>query len=85
MPLAAVVTLIGVTLTVLALALYLIRVAVILKHVNFTLGTIVAGLRSIANQTAPLDDVVGEINTDLADVRTALEALAARTKETERS
>lgn len=78
MELAAVVTLIGVALTVVALAVYLITVAAILKHVNFTLGTIVAGLRSIANQTEPLGVVVGEINQDLADVRGALEGLVAQ-------
>jgi uncharacterized protein YoxC len=78
MELAAIVTLIGVALTVLALAVYLITVAAILKHVNFTLGTIVAGLRSIANQTEPLDVVVSEINKDLADVRAALEGLVAQ-------
>ncbi|HVM36707.1 MAG TPA: hypothetical protein VM784_15385 [Actinomycetota bacterium] len=78
MELAAIVTLIGVALTVIALAVYLVTVAAILKHVNFTLGTIVAGLRSIANQTEPLDVVVSEINKDLADVRGALEGLVAQ-------
>lgn len=84
MPTAAVVTLIGVALTVVVLALYLIRIAFILKHVNFTLGTIIAGLRAIANQTEPLAPVVGEIVRDLTDVQGALEGLVkgAKTKQT---
>ena len=78
MPLVAVVTLIGVALTVLALAGYLIQVALILRHVNFTLGTIIAGVRSIANQTEPLGPIIDEINRDLADVRSSLDGLLAR-------
>lgn len=70
---AGAVTLIGVALTVLTLAAYLIRIAFILKHVNFTLGTIIAGLRSIANQTEPLNPIMGEINNDLAAVQAELE------------
>ncbi|MFN2388979.1 MAG: hypothetical protein ABR575_05165 [Actinomycetota bacterium] len=78
MPLVAVVTLIGVAATVVVLALYLITVARILHKVNFTLGTIIAGLRSIAVQTEPLTGVVEEINKDLAGVRDALEGLVQR-------
>jgi uncharacterized protein YoxC len=75
MPLAAVVTLIGTALTIVVLAAYLIRVALILKHVSFTLGTIVAGVRAIANQTEPLGQVVNDINQELDGLRAALEAL----------
>lgn len=75
MPLPAVVTLVGVALTVLVLAAYLIRIAYILYKVNFTLGTIIAGLRAIALQTEPLGPVMEEINTDLAGVQAALEGL----------
>ena len=78
MQLVAIVTLIGIALTVLVLAAYLITVALILKHVNFTLGTVIAGLRSIIPATEPLDEVVGEINKDLAGVRSALEALVEK-------
>src|SRR2546425_4624436 len=43
MPAAGVVTLLAVFITVGALAFYLVRIALVLKHVNFTLGTVVAG------------------------------------------
>lgn len=88
MPLAGVVTLIGIALTVAALAFFLVRVALILKHVNFTLGTVIAGLNSIAHQTEPLGPVIEEINKDLADVQGALEGLLAKkaaAAETDRS
>ncbi len=74
----AVVTLIGVALTVLVLAAYLLTVAWILYKVSFTLGTVVAGLRAIANQTEPLKPVIDEINADLAGVQGALEGLLAK-------
>lgn len=69
---AGIVTLILVGLAVVALAAYLIYVALILRHVSFTLGTIIAGLRSIALQTEPLRRVIDEINGDLSDVDAAL-------------
>jgi hypothetical protein len=75
MPLAGVVTLIGVALTILVLAAYLLKVAYILYKVNFTLGTIIAGLRSIVLQTEPLAPVMEEVNNDLAGVQAALEGL----------
>lgn len=75
MPLPGTVFLIGVALTVVVLAAYLIRVALILVHVNFTLGTIIAGVRAIATQVEPLNPVVGEINNDLAGLAKALEDL----------
>lgn len=73
MPLAGVVTLIAVFLTVAALAFYLIRIAIILNHVNFTLGTIVAGLRSIAMGAEPLEPLIGEIYQHLEGSRQALD------------
>lgn len=60
------------------LAAYLITIASILKHVNFTLGTIIAGVRAIANQCQPLSAVMGEINGDLNEVRRAVGALVSR-------
>lgn len=71
----AVVTLIGVAATVVVLAAYLLTVVWILYRVSFTLGTVVAGLRAIANQTEPLKPVIDEINEDLAGVQAALEGL----------
>lgn len=76
MPAAAIVTLVGVALTVIALAVYLVAVAVLLRRVSFTLGTIVVGLRSIAYQTGPLEDLVADMNRDLEAVRDELDAVA---------
>jgi len=76
---AGIVFLIGVFLTVAALAAYLIRVTFILVHVNFTLGTIIAGVRAIATQVEPLGPVIGEINTDLGGLAGALDDLVRRT------
>lgn len=73
MPLAGVVTLIGVFLTVVVLAAYLIRVALILDHVNFTLGTINAGVRAIAMGAEPLEPYINDIYGYLEDTRVALD------------
>lgn len=78
MPVVAIVTLIGVALTVLALAAYLTRIALILKQVNFTLGTIIAGLWSIPNQTQNMRSVMDQITGDLAEAQQALESVLAR-------
>lgn len=72
----AVVTLIGVALTVAVLAIYLIRITLILRHVNFTLGTIIAAIRAIANQCQPLGAVMNDINNDLGSVRATFEGVA---------
>lgn len=77
---AGIVFLIGVFLTVAALAAYLIRISSILVHVNFTLGTIIAGVRAIASQVEPLGPVIGEINRDLSDVRGSLEGVVAKVR-----
>jgi hypothetical protein len=78
MPAAGVVTLIGVALTVGALAFYLIRVALALKEVNFTLGTVIAGVRAIELATRPITPVLTSIATDLLATQKALEELLAR-------
>ncbi|HEX2028011.1 MAG TPA: hypothetical protein VHF25_08440 [Nitriliruptorales bacterium] len=85
MPVAAIVTLIGTAATVAVLALYLTKVALDLRHVNFTVGTIIAGLRAIANQTEPLGPVVDEINADLAAIREQLERLVEMRQEQQKS
>ncbi len=69
----AIVTIIGTVLTVAALAIYLITVAVILKRVNFQLGTVLAGLWSISNQTEQLGPIITAINRELSDANEALE------------
>lgn len=77
MPIAGIVTLIGVALTVAALALYLISVALMLRHVSFTLGTIIAGLWSIAHQTEPLRGVMDQVVNEVAEARSTLDGLLA--------
>jgi hypothetical protein len=77
MPAAGVVTLILVLVTVAALAAYLLRVALVLKRVNFTLGTVIAGVRAIELATRPITPILGSIAGDLAATQKALEDLLA--------
>ncbi len=70
-----IVTLIGVGLLVAALVLYLSLVAYHLTKVNFTLGTVLIGVRAIANQVQPLGDVVGSIANDVGAMDDALKEL----------
>jgi hypothetical protein len=73
--LATVVTLVGVFVIVAALAIYLITIAAILRHVSFTVGTVLIGVRAIANQTAPLGPVVRDILGDGRAIEDDLESL----------
>jgi hypothetical protein len=77
MPAAGIATLILVLVTVAALAAYLIRVALVLKHVNFTLGTVIAGVRAIELATRPITPILGSIAGDLAATQKALQDLLA--------
>jgi len=77
MPAAGVVTLILVLVTVAALAAALVRVALLLKHVNFTLGTVIAGVRAVELATRPINPVLGDIAGDLAATQGALDNLLA--------
>ncbi len=76
---ATIVTLIGVGAIVVVLALYLITIALILKHVSFTVGTVLIGVRAIANQTAPLGPVVRDILGDVRAIEDDLESLLSGT------
>lgn len=49
-----------------------------LNHVTFTLGTVIAGVAAIANQTITVPPTVGNVNTNLAPVRAKADALAGR-------
>lgn len=80
MPLAGIVTLIGVALTVAALAFYLIRIAVYLREVSFNVGTIVAGLWSIAQQTEPLHGVMNDITRSLSNTEAGLQEVLDRSE-----
>lgn len=77
MPAAGVISLALVLATVAVLAASLIRVALVLKHVNFTLGTVIAGVRAIELATRPINPVLGDIAGDLAATQQALDGLLA--------
>jgi hypothetical protein len=77
MPAAGVVTLILVLVTVAALAAYLVRVALVLKHVNSALTNVIAGVLSIEVATRPITPILGSIAGDLAATQKALEDLLA--------
>lgn len=75
---ALVVTLIGVALLVGALAVYLATIAYLLNKVTFTLGTVLIGVRAIANQTIPVGEVLTDIADDCNSIQKALEGLLTR-------
>ena len=86
MPAAGVVTLVLVLVTVAALAAALVRVAKLLKHVNFTLGTVIAGVRAIELATQPINPVLGDIAGELSATQRALDdLLAAKAAEAQRA
>lgn len=78
MPAVAIVTLVAVGLLVAVLAAYLIRVAFILGGVVRRLETILGAVAAVIEASAPLGEVLEEVNTDLAAARNALEQTAAR-------
>lgn len=75
---ASIVTIIGVLIIAAALAVYLAMIVMILKKVSFTLGTVLVGVRAIAHQTEPVNQVVGEIYEDLNAIDEALAGLVAK-------
>lgn len=78
MPLVAMVTIIGVLLTVVVLVAYLLRVALILARVSAKLSPITIGLHQVIEKTEPIKPIVEEINKDLTGVDRALRAVLAR-------
>ena len=70
-----IVTLIGVFVAIAAVALYLIIIAYTLNKVSFTVGTVLVGLRAIAAQCAPINDVVNGIASDITAVEQAMNRL----------
>lgn len=74
---AAVAALVVTAVLVAALAFYLLWVVLILRRLTDTLGKVVFGVGAIAHRVQPVQQLVGEINTDLVAVADALEALAA--------
>lgn len=83
MGIESILTFIGVGAIVVVLALYLITVATMLRHVSFTVGTILVGVRSIANQTAPIGGVVREIVREVGAIEEDLDVLLETAEERE--
>ena len=75
MPLVAWVMIVLFVVLILAVAAYLVRVIQILTHVNDQLGKITFGVRSIAHQTKPINELTESMNTNLGAVAGALGAL----------
>jgi len=67
-----------VAVAVIPLIAYLARIIGELNHVTFTLGTIIAGVLAIDNQTQTVPRVVGNVNNNLTPVRAKADALAGR-------
>ncbi len=78
---APVVTLIGVALTVVVIALYLIGIALILKRVHARLVTILGAVVEVSEKSAPAGDVIAGINADLARGHSAVGAAVERLQE----
>jgi hypothetical protein len=72
---ATVFTLIGVAIIVAAIALYLINICLILNHVSFTVGTVIIGVKAIAQACEPLAPVIRDIANNVASIDDDLEAL----------
>lgn len=75
MGIESILTFVGVGAIVVVLALYLITVVVLLRHVSFTVGTVLVGVRAIAQQVQPIGPVVREIVSDVQAIDKALEGL----------
>ncbi len=77
MPATAVVTVVLALVIAAALAYYLTRVVIVLRAVNDSLGKITTAVRSIADRTAPLGELLSPVKTDLETVADTLDSVAA--------
>ena len=77
MGLATILTLVGVAIIVVALALYLIVIAWILNRVSFRLGTILIGIKAIAHQVEDVPRYVGILVNDVMAIDQAAHQLLA--------
>lgn len=75
MGIESILTFVGVGAIVVVLALYLITIAVLLRHVSFTVGTVLVGVRAIAQQCQPIGPVVHDIVREVQAIDNALDAL----------
>lgn len=69
MPAAAWVTLAVAALIILFAAVGLLRVVLHLAHVRKTLGSVLGGVRLVAERTAPVPGALERVNADLKPVR----------------
>lgn len=69
MPLVAWATIVIAALIIAVTAVGLLRVILHLRHVHFTLGSVVVGVRAVAHQTRTVPEVVPSVNANLAPVR----------------
>lgn len=67
-----------IAVVVITLTTALAKIISQLQHVTFTLGTVIAGVAAIANQTITVPPTVGNVNNNLAPVRAKADALAGR-------
>lgn len=82
MPVVAVVSIVLALVLCVALAYYLVRVVLVLRAVNDSLGRITFGVRAIAFRTAPLGELLTPVKQDLEAVADVLDAVAAGLVET---
>lgn len=71
----AILTIVGVTVVLGAVAVYLILYLVLLRRAMRTLGTVNAGVRAIGRRVEPLEPILAEVNGDLTGVRDRLVAI----------
>ena len=72
---ATVGTLVVTAIVVAALAIYLTTIALTLRHVSFTLGTVIIGVRAIQAQTDPVPTYVSIILNDVMAIDQAAKQL----------
>lgn len=77
MPLTGIVSIVIGLVIALAVASYLLRVVLVLRAVNDSLGKITFGVRAVAHRTAPLGELLTPTRNDLVDIAEALEGVAA--------
>jgi hypothetical protein len=78
MPAAGVVTIVAVVLIVLALVYYLLNTILQLRAINQGLDEVIAGVGEIVEKSAPVNDVVDDINANLDAAVGALEGLLVK-------
>lgn len=78
MPAAAVATIVLSLVLLGAVAVYLVRVVLILRRAIDTLGKVLFGVSAIAHRLEPVTPLVTQVNTDLVAVADALEGIVAK-------